>query len=206
MPSRPCCCGSGGRRAHRGRGRAPGRLPRGGDRPRAARAVGPRGADDRVHPGHADERACRRHPVVRRAARRRRQPRDAHPARACRPRATSRPGPTRRSEAERDAGRRLPGIGHRWHAEDLRAERLLEVAVDARRTAARGGGPGARRARRSTCRADPVAVNIDGALAVALDARSGSTRSTATSCSPSRGASASPPTSSRSAPGSGRCG
>ena len=26
-------------------------------------------------------------------------------------------------EAERAAGRRLPGIGHRWHTEDLRAER-----------------------------------------------------------------------------------
>ena len=50
----------------------------------------------------------------------------------------------------------------------------------------------------------PVAVNIDGALAVALP-RSGSTPSTATSCSRSRGASASRPTSSRSAPASGRC-
>ena len=34
-----------------------------------------------------------------------------------------------RFQAERAAGRRLPGIGHRWHAHDLRAERLLEVAA-----------------------------------------------------------------------------
>ena len=31
-------------------------------------------------------------------------------------------------ESERAAGGRLPGIGHRWHDHDLRAERLLEVA------------------------------------------------------------------------------
>ena len=30
--------------------------------------------------------------------------------------------------AERAAGRRLPGIGHRWHRHDARAERLLDVA------------------------------------------------------------------------------
>jgi citrate synthase len=30
--------------------------------------------------------------------------------------------------AEREAARRLPGIGHRWHSTDLRAERLLQVA------------------------------------------------------------------------------
>ncbi len=34
-------------------------------------------------------------------------------------------------EQERAAGRRLPGIGHRWHHHDLRAERLLEVAAAA---------------------------------------------------------------------------
>jgi citrate synthase len=30
--------------------------------------------------------------------------------------------------SERAAGRRLPGIGHRWHHHDLRAERLLQVS------------------------------------------------------------------------------
>ena len=70
-------------------------------------------------------------------------------------------------EAERDAGRRLPGIGHRWHTTDLRAERLLAIAAplsDPRHAAAvralaeRVGQHAGR----------PVAVNIDGALAVAL--------------------------------------
>ena len=32
--------------------------------------------------------------------------------------------------AERAAGRRLPGVGHRWHEQDLRAERLLKLAED----------------------------------------------------------------------------
>jgi citrate synthase len=72
-------------------------------------------------------------------------------------------------EAERAAGRRLPGIGHRWHEHDLRAERLLEVV-----TTFAGG----RQARAIRALADrvalhvehPVAVNIDGALAVALTA------------------------------------
>jgi len=71
--------------------------------------------------------------------------------------------------AERDAGRRLPGIGHRWHTVDLRAERLLAVASalsDPRREAA---------VRALAARVDDhvgrqVPVNIDGALAVALDA------------------------------------
>jgi citrate synthase len=71
--------------------------------------------------------------------------------------------------AEREAGRRLPGIGHRWHAHDLRAERLLEVAASlsngrhteaVRALAAVVGGYAGR----------TVAVNIDGALAVALTA------------------------------------
>jgi citrate synthase len=70
-------------------------------------------------------------------------------------------------EAERAAGRRLPGIGHRWHHSDLRAERLLEMA------AARSNGRHeaavralAARVRRHT--GNPVPVNVDGALAVAL--------------------------------------
>ena len=71
--------------------------------------------------------------------------------------------------AERAAGRRLPGIGHRWHAHDLRAERLLDVAAplaqDRHVAAVRAlAGSVGRHAGRT------VAVNIDGALAVALTA------------------------------------
>lgn len=72
-------------------------------------------------------------------------------------------------EAERAAGRRLPGIGHRWHHQDLRAERLLEVAAtrsDGRHEAA----VRALAARVSRHTGTPVPVNIDGALAVALTA------------------------------------
>lgn len=72
-------------------------------------------------------------------------------------------------ETERAAGRRLPGVGHRWHHIDLRAERLLEVAAqlaDSRyNTAVR-----ALAARVSQHSGNPVPVNIDGALAVALTA------------------------------------
>lgn len=72
-------------------------------------------------------------------------------------------------EVERAAGRRLPGIGHRWHTIDLRAERLLEVAAplsDGRHTEA------VRALADAVARhvGRPVAVNIDGALAVALNA------------------------------------
>lgn len=71
--------------------------------------------------------------------------------------------------AERAAGRRLPGIGHRWHTQDLRADRLLEVAAplsEKRLTEAIQAlaDSVARHVDR------PVAVNIDGALAVALTA------------------------------------
>jgi len=72
-------------------------------------------------------------------------------------------------EAERMAGRRLPGIGHRWHSQDLRAERLLHVASsrsDGRHEAA----VRALAARVSRHSGNPVPVNIDGALAVALTA------------------------------------
>ena len=72
-------------------------------------------------------------------------------------------------EAERAAGRRLPGVGHRWHQHDLRAERLLEVAAglsDGRHAAAVRALAG-RVARHSGA---VVPVNIDGALAVALTA------------------------------------
>lgn len=72
-------------------------------------------------------------------------------------------------EAERAAGRRLPGIGHRWHEHDLRSERLLEVATmfsDGRHAAAIRA-----LADRVAMHVEhPVAVNIDGALAVALTA------------------------------------
>jgi citrate synthase len=70
-------------------------------------------------------------------------------------------------ETERAAGRRLPGIGHRWHAHDRRAERLLDLTDDvsdgrlAEAVRALAGSVG-RHAGRT------VAVNIDGGLAVAL--------------------------------------
>lgn len=72
-------------------------------------------------------------------------------------------------EAERDAGLRLPGIGHRWHTDDLRAERLLDLAT------ARSDGRQAAAVRALALRVGghvkhPVAINIDGALAVALTA------------------------------------
>ncbi len=97
-------------------------------------------------------------------------------------------------EAERAAGRRLPGVGHRWHRHDLRVERLLEVASgvsDSNHEAAIR----ALAARVSRHAGHPTPVNIDGALAVALTAPKAGPGSTATSCSPSRGASGSPPTS-----------
>jgi citrate synthase len=72
-------------------------------------------------------------------------------------------------ETERLAGRRLPGVGHRWHPRDRRAERLLEVASamsDGRHSAAFR----ALADRVSRHSGNPVPVNIDGALAVALTA------------------------------------
>jgi citrate synthase len=71
--------------------------------------------------------------------------------------------------SEREAGRRVPGIGHRWHHRDLRAERLLELTAllsDGRSEAA----VRALAARVSEHSDNPVPVNIDGALAVALTA------------------------------------
>lgn len=72
-------------------------------------------------------------------------------------------------EAERAMGRRLPGVGHRWHHNDLRAERLLEAAAslseDRHEAAVR-----AMAARVSQHSGTPVPVNIDGSLAVALTA------------------------------------
>ncbi len=71
-------------------------------------------------------------------------------------------------ESERSQGRRLPGIGHRWHRRDARAERLLETvaASDPRHEAA----VRALASRVSLHAGHPVPVNIDGALAVALTA------------------------------------
>ena len=72
-------------------------------------------------------------------------------------------------EVERAAGRRLPGVGHRWHEHDLRAERLIEVAStlsDGRHEAA----VRALAARVGRHSGHPVPVNIDGALAIALTA------------------------------------
>jgi citrate synthase len=73
--------------------------------------------------------------------------------------------------SEREAGRRLPGVGHRWHSKDLRAERLLQLAG----SFSDGRPPQAVRALAacvSRHAGRPVAVNIDGALAVALSALS----------------------------------
>jgi citrate synthase len=72
-------------------------------------------------------------------------------------------------EAERAAGRRLPGIGHRWHRHDLRAERLLELAA-AHAVGRHDNAVRALAARVSQHSGRPVPVNIDGALAVALTA------------------------------------
>lgn len=70
---------------------------------------------------------------------------------------------------ERAAGRRLPGIGHRWHSVDLRAERLLEVAAP---IADGRYGVAVRALAAAVARhsGKPVPVNIDGALAVSLTA------------------------------------
>lgn len=72
-------------------------------------------------------------------------------------------------EAERRAGRRIPGVGHRWHDKDLRAERLLELAGPL----AEEHHPRAVRAlagRVAKHTGNPTPVNVDGALAVALTA------------------------------------
>jgi len=74
---------------------------------------------------------------------------------------------TRIFDRERGAGRRIPGIGHRWHERDRRAERLLDIASSV-------GGDRFATAERAI--ADVVAghsgraapVNIDGGLAAVL--------------------------------------
>lgn len=70
-------------------------------------------------------------------------------------------------DRERAAGRRIPGIGHRWHRLDRRTERLLDLAS----TVGGGRSVAAERAMadivsRHSERAAPV--NIDGGLAAAL--------------------------------------
>jgi citrate synthase len=72
-------------------------------------------------------------------------------------------------QTERAAGRRIPGVGHRWHDKDLRAERLLELAAPL------DGGhlePAVRAlaARVAHHTGKPTPVNVDGGLAVALTA------------------------------------
>jgi len=73
-------------------------------------------------------------------------------------------------ERERSAGRRIPGVGHRWHSIDRRSERLLDLATEqgregesVARIRALAGVVGEHAGRR-------VAVNIDGALAAVLTA------------------------------------
>ena len=127
------------------------------------------------------------------------------PGHAARPTATSRRGPMRSSQREREAGRRLPGIGHRWHEHDLRAERLLDLATEHGAGRARGGRARPRRAGRRA-RRPPGRRQHRRRRWPWRSRRSGSTRSTATSCSRSRAASGWRPTSSRSARGSARCG
>ena len=74
---------------------------------------------------------------------------------------------TRTFDRERAAGRRIPGVGHRWHERDRRAERLLDIAASV-------GGTRVAAAERAI--ADVVAehsgrsspVNIDGGIAAVL--------------------------------------
>ena len=72
-------------------------------------------------------------------------------------------------QAERASGRRLPGIGHRWHHSDLRAERLLEMTA-ARTDGRHEAAVRALAAHVSRHTGTAMPVNIDGALAVTLAA------------------------------------
>ena len=113
--------------ATRCRGGPAGRVPGRRDRPRAAGPVRARGADHRVDPGDADECAGRRHPVVRRAARRRRDPRDADHRHACPPTASV-----------EDVGRRGLRSGARGRPPAAGHRPSLARARPARRAAPRG--------------------------------------------------------------------
>jgi citrate synthase len=70
-------------------------------------------------------------------------------------------------DAERAAGRRLPGVGHRWHHRDLRSERLLDLAAQ-RSEDRHAEALHVLADRVSRHSGNPTPVNIDGALAVAL--------------------------------------
>ena len=158
------------RRRDRGRGGAAGRLPGGGHRPRPAGAVGAGRADDRLDAGDADERARRRDPVVRRPARCRRHPCDGDRRHRSRPTATSSDGPTRssRPSARPDAACRASAIaGTSMTSAPSGCSTSRRSSPDA---ASCRGRPGARRPCRPMHVGHPVAVNIDGALAVALTA------------------------------------
>jgi citrate synthase/citryl-CoA lyase len=70
-------------------------------------------------------------------------------------------------DRERAAGRRIPGIGHRWHQRDRRAERLLHLAG----TVGGGRSTAAEKAISdvvSRHSGRPAPVNIDGGIAAAL--------------------------------------
>ncbi len=71
---------------------------------------------------------------------------------------------------ERAAGRRIPGVGHRWHSVDRRAERLLRMVTDQGRSAAPVERVRALAVAVGRHAGRSVAVNIDGALAAALTA------------------------------------
>lgn len=73
-------------------------------------------------------------------------------------------------ERERAAGRRIPGVGHRWHSVDRRSERLLAMVTAQDRPAAPVGRIRGLAAAVGRHAGHPVAVNIDGALAAALTA------------------------------------
>lgn len=72
--------------------------------------------------------------------------------------------------SERSAGRRLPGIGHRWHSRDLRSERLLELGSHLPSGSRAAGAMRALAKRVASHSGNPAPVNIDGALAVSLTA------------------------------------
>ena len=105
-------------------------------------------------------------------------------------------------EEEPASGRRLPGIGHRWHTDDRRAEALLESPVGSRWGGTwRPFGHSPPGSASTWGTRSPSTSRSPGRLS---DGAPSSTRSTATSYLRSPGASDSPPTSSRSAIASDR--
>ncbi len=71
-------------------------------------------------------------------------------------------------ERERAAGRRIHGIGHRWHSIDRRSERLLDLVIEQGRDRLVVDRVRALAAVVGEHAGHTVAVNIDGALAAAL--------------------------------------